>query len=125
MSANGGQFEWLGGGERLGDGTSPAAYARGVAAGAGVDLSGGRILLLLRYPRLLGYAFNPLSVYYCMRADGAPALVIYEVRNTFGGQHCYVCPLRPHDVTEAGIRHATSASMSRRSSGWACATGFT
>jgi DUF1365 family protein len=85
------------------DGTSLAAYARSIAAGTGLDLSGGRILLLC-YPRLLGYAFNPLSVYYCMRADGTPALVIYEVRNTFGEQHSYVCPVRPDDVTEAGIR---------------------
>lgn len=85
------------------NGTSLAAYARGVAASAGIDLSGGRILLLC-YPRLLGYAFNPLSVYYCIRADGTPALVIYEVRNTFGEHHGYVCPVRPQDLTDAGIR---------------------
>ncbi len=85
------------------DGTSLAAYTRAVAAGAGVDLSRGRILLLC-YPRVLGYAFNPLSVYYGLRADGTLALVIYEVRNTFGEQHSYVCPVRPDEVTKAGIR---------------------
>lgn len=85
------------------DGTPLAAHARSIAAGAGLDLSGGRILLLC-YPRLLGYAFNPLSVYYCLRADGTPALLIYEVRNTFGEHHTYVCPVRPSDLTGASIR---------------------
>lgn len=48
---------------------------------------------LLCFPRLLGYAFNPLSVYFCKdRADRLSAL-IYEVRNTFGEQHSYVAPL--------------------------------
>jgi hypothetical protein len=39
-------------------------------------------VLLLCYPRLLGYTFNPLSVYFCHRASGELALIIYEVRNT-------------------------------------------
>lgn len=85
------------------DGTSLAAYVRGLAAEAGVDLFGGRILLLC-YPRLLGYAFNPLSVYYGYRSDGTLALLIYEVRNTFGGYHSYVCPVRPDETSAAGIR---------------------
>jgi DUF1365 family protein len=85
------------------DGTSLAAYVRSVAAGAGVDLNGGRILLLC-YPRLLGYAFNPLSVYYGYDAAGRIALLIYEVRNTFGEHHSYVCPVRPGETTAAGIR---------------------
>ncbi len=72
---------------------------------AGVDLSGGRILLLC-YPRLLGYAFNPLSIYYGYRADGTLALLIYEVRNTFGEHHSYVCPVRPGEVSGRDIRQA-------------------
>jgi DUF1365 family protein len=87
------------------DGTSLSAHARAVAASAGVDISGARIELLC-YPRLLGYAFNPLSVYYCYRDDGALAVLIYEVRNTFGGHHSYVCPVRPHETSAAGIRQA-------------------
>lgn len=87
------------------DGTSLAAYARATAAAAGIDLPQGRILLLC-YPRLLGYAFNPLSVYYCYRADGELALLIYEVRNTFGESHSYVCPVQPGEASAAGIRQA-------------------
>ena len=59
----------------------------------GIDLTGGRVLLLC-YPRLLGYTFNPLSVYFCYRADGELALMIYEVRNTFGDIHPYVLPVQ-------------------------------
>ena len=44
------------------------AYAQRCAAERGIDLTGGRVLLLC-YPRLLGYTFNPLSVYFCYRAD--------------------------------------------------------
>src|SRR6202051_483407 len=76
-------------GER--DGSRLRLYAQRQAAGHGVDLSGGRVLLLC-YPRLLGYTFNPLSVYFCYRADGTLGLLIYEVRNTFGDIHAYALP---------------------------------
>jgi len=61
-------------------------------------------VLLLCYPRLLGYTFNPLSVYYCHRADGTLALIIYEVRNTFGDIHSYVLPVTAGQRSDAGIR---------------------
>lgn len=88
-------------GER--DGSSLRDYAQRRAAEHGIDLTDGRVLLLC-YPRLLGYAFNPLSVYFCRQANGQLALVIYEVRNTFGDIHAYVLPVRSGDVTPAGIR---------------------
>lgn len=52
----------------------------------------GRIELLC-YPRLLGYVFNPLSVFYCRDAGGSLEAVLYEVRNTFGGRHSYLMPV--------------------------------
>jgi DUF1365 family protein len=85
------------------DGSSLRLYAKHRAAEHGIDLTGGRILLL-SYPRLFGYTFNPLSVYYCYRADGEPALLIYEVRNTFGDIHAYALPVKSGDVSPAGIR---------------------
>ena len=88
-------------GER--DGSSLRAYAQARAAEHGIDLTGGRVLLLC-YPRLLGYTFNPLSVYFCYRADGSIALLIYEVRNTFGEMHPYVLPVRAGDISAAGVR---------------------
>jgi DUF1365 family protein len=88
-------------GER--DGSSLRAYAQRSAAARGIDLSGGRVLLLC-YPRLFGYTFNPLSAYFCYRADGELALIIYEVRNTFGKLHSYVLPVQPGEISEAGVR---------------------
>ena len=88
-------------GER--DGSSLRLYAERRAAAHGVDLAGGRVLLLC-YPRLLGFTFNPLSVYFCYRADGELALMIYEVRNTFGEIHAYVLPVQPGEISQAGVR---------------------
>jgi hypothetical protein len=73
------------------------------AAEHGIDLDGGRVWLLC-YPRLLGFTFNPLSVYFCHRAGDELALVIYEVRNTFGELHAYVLPVKPGEISAAGIR---------------------
>jgi DUF1365 family protein len=85
------------------DGSSLRGYAQRCAAERGIDLTGGRVLLLC-YPRLLGYAFNPLSVYFCYRADGELALLIYEVRNTFGDIHPYVRPVLSGEISDAGVR---------------------
>jgi DUF1365 family protein len=85
------------------DGSSLRRFAQRRAAEHGIDLSGGRVLLLC-YPRLLGYTFNPLSVYFCHRADGALVLMIYEVRNTFGDIHAYVLPVKPGESSDAGVR---------------------
>lgn len=87
----------------LRDGSSLSAYARDAALAHGIDLTGGRITLLC-YPRLVGYTFNPLSVYFCRTADGRLALLIYEVRNTFGGIHHYVLPVDP-DEAHAPVIH--------------------
>lgn len=74
------------------DGSSLRAFAERAATALGIDLAGGCISLLC-YPRLLGYAFNPLSIYFCRDADGDLTLIIYEVRNTFGEMHHYVLPV--------------------------------
>jgi DUF1365 family protein len=85
------------------DGSRLRAYAQRCGDEHGTDLTGGRVLLLC-YPGLLGYTFNPLSVYFCYRADGALVLMIYEVRNTFGDIHAYVLPVKPGQISDAGIR---------------------
>jgi uncharacterized protein len=85
------------------DGSPLRAYTQRCATEHGIDLSGGRVLLLC-YPRLLGYTFNPLSVYFCYRASGELALLIYEVRNTFGDIHAYVLPVKPGEMSRAGVR---------------------
>ena len=42
------------------------------------------------YPRVFGYAFKPVSFWYCHRADGGLRAVLAEVNNTFGERHCYL-----------------------------------
>lgn len=58
---------------------------------AGIDDAGGSIRLLCM-PRILGYAFNPLSIYFCHRPDQSIAAILYEVHNTFGERHTYLIP---------------------------------
>ena len=53
-------------------------------------LAGGGAIRLLTMPRILGYAFNPLSVYYCDRPEGGLQAILYEVNNTFGQRHSYL-----------------------------------
>ena len=85
------------------DGSALRGYAQARAAEHGIDLAGGRVLLLC-YPRLLGFTFNPLSVYFCSSASGELALIIYEVRNTFGEIHAYALPVKSSEISEAGVR---------------------
>jgi DUF1365 family protein len=42
------------------------------------------------YPRVWGYAFKPVSFWYCHRRDGRIRAVVAEVNNTFGERHCYL-----------------------------------
>lgn len=74
-----------------GDGTATPLYGQieRQLAKANIALDGGRIRLLCM-PRTLGYCFNPLSIYFCYRADGALAAVVYQVHNTFAERHSYV-----------------------------------
>jgi DUF1365 family protein len=58
-------------------------------AAEGVRDAGGEIWLQT-YPRVLGYAFKPVSFWHCQRADGTLAAVVAEVNNTFGERHCYL-----------------------------------
>jgi DUF1365 family protein len=87
------------------DGSSLRAHAARLLAPHGIDLAQGRVLLLC-YPRVFGYVFNPLSVYYCYTRDGALTGLIYEVRNMFGEMHSYVRPVIPTDLSAAGIRQS-------------------
>ena len=71
------------------DGSALRPWAERILGSIGIDLEGGRIRLHC-FPRLIGYTFNPLSLWYCEHADGSLRAVICQVRNTFGEQHCYL-----------------------------------
>ncbi|MFF0633253.1 DUF1365 domain-containing protein [Nocardia sp. NPDC004151] len=84
--------------DHLGD---PAATLRAnvidYLAAAGIELGDGRILMLAN-ARVLGYVFNPLTVYWCHDANGTLRWVIAEVHNTYGERHRYVAPARPEAI---------------------------
>ena len=61
---------------------------------AGIATDGGPIRLLCM-PRILGYVFNPISVYFCYLRDGTLNAILYEVNNTFGQRHSYLIPVAP------------------------------
>lgn len=58
---------------------------------------------LLTMPRVLGYAFNPISLWFLRRADGDLGAVIYEVHSTFGQRHAYVAKVE--GAGDGVIRH--------------------
>lgn len=74
------------------DGAPLRAWAEARMRDAGVTPDGGRIELLC-YPRIFGYVFNPLSVFFCRRRDGSLAAILYEVSNTHGERHTYALPV--------------------------------
>lgn len=63
---------------------------------------------LLCYPRILGYTFNPLSVYFCYNSSGQLKVILYEVSNTFGSRHTYLLENRQ---CESRIRQTCNKTM--------------
>nr|WP_202538691.1 DUF1365 domain-containing protein [Streptomyces sp. SID8379] len=78
-----------------GDRPSIRAALDAFLSGHGVDLEGGKVVMLA-HARVFGYVFNPLTLYWCHGPDGAPRCVVAEVHNTYGERHCYL--LRPDDA---------------------------
>ena len=76
-----------------GDGTDASlkAYVERQLEEAGIETGGP--IQLLSMPRILGYAFNPLSIYFCHDRRGDLAAILYEVNNTFGQRHSYLIPV--------------------------------
>ncbi len=73
-----------------GDGSGALrAYVEQVLRDGEAAFDGGPIRLLC-LPRVLGYVFNPISVYFCHHRSGDLAAVLYEVNNTFGQRHSYL-----------------------------------
>lgn len=87
-------FSWNGAGlfsfhdKDHGDGQALSTWLDAKLAAAGVVATGPRRVLC--YPRILGFVFNPLSVWFCHEKAGALAAIVYEVHNTYGERHSYV-----------------------------------
>lgn len=85
------------------DGETLRQFVDRLLADAGRREPAARVLLLC-FPRILGYVFNPISVYFAYDGDNRLVALIYGVRNTFGQRHSYVALVEPGDVSEAGVR---------------------
>ncbi len=87
-----------------GDGSvAPGAHVRRLLKDAGLAEAPARILLMC-YPRVLGFTFNPIAIYFAYDSVGRLTGAVYEVRNTFGEMHTYVAPVADGELTEAGLR---------------------
>jgi len=61
-------------------------------------------VFLLTMPRVLGFVFNPISLYFVAAPDHHVRTVVYEVNNTFGDRHSYVMPV--HDAGRTIHQHS-------------------
>ena len=86
------------------DGSRLRPWVDGLLAEAGLDLGGGPIRILC-FPRVMGYVFNPLSVWFCHDGEGALRAVVYDVSNTFGERHAHVLPVDPGASAGETVRH--------------------
>lgn len=64
-------------------------------------------LFLLTMPRVLGFVFNPICLYFVTRPDHSVRTVVYEVNNTFGDRHSYVMPANGRHV----LRHSADKRL--------------
>lgn len=85
---------------RHGDGSSTPLKAQVEAQLEAAGIAHGGPVRLLAMPRILGLGFNPLTVYFCHRADGALSAILYEVNNTFGERHSYLIPAEDAPVVK-------------------------
>jgi uncharacterized protein len=90
-----------------GDGRSPAqggalAWVIELLHSQGITDADGEVWLQC-YPRVLGYAFKPVSFWYCHTTSGSLRAVVVEVNNTFGERHVYLL-----DSPRYGMEHSAA-----------------
>jgi len=80
-----------------GDGGDALGWARGLLEQHGIRADGE--IWLTTFPRVLGYAFKPVSFWHCHARDGRLRAVLAEVNNTFGERHVYLLRTDDPDAT--------------------------
>lgn len=87
-------------------------YVKRKLQSSGIAEAPARIVLSC-YPRVLGFAFNPLSLFYCFNKDGEVFAIVHEVHNTFGERHCYVlpCERKTYQGADKWIHQAVGKSL--------------
>lgn len=77
-----------------GDGSELSLKAQITARVAAAGLAAGGPVRVLTMPRVLGFVFNPITLYFVHDAGGALTAVVHEVNNTIGGRIFYVLPAK-------------------------------
>ncbi|MCB1521307.1 MAG: DUF1365 domain-containing protein [Hyphomicrobiaceae bacterium] len=72
-------------------GEAPRAWIERAFASVGAELAADHRIRLVTMPRVAGFAFNPVSFWFCHDTHGRLRAVLAEVNNTFGERHCYLC----------------------------------
>jgi DUF1365 family protein len=91
------------------DGSSLRAWFDRHVSAAGVDLDGGAVRMLV-FPRILGYTFNPITVWFGYDRDERLRAVLYEVHNTFGHAHSHLAVL-PESLNGSVPRHGFDKTL--------------
>jgi len=86
------------------DGSSLRAHINKLLLDGGMEIPA-RVFLWCN-PRILGYTFNPLSIYFCENEHGETTALVYQVHNTFGQSHNYVAMVDPAQNADASIRNS-------------------
>jgi uncharacterized protein len=76
-----------------GDGSDPKAWVLAQLSAAGFAPDARWTIRLLCFPRMLGFVFNPLAIYFCSDAAGTLRALLHQVSNTFGERHSYLLPV--------------------------------
>lgn len=82
------------------DGSPLEPWIRNLLSAEGVRVDGE--IILQTFPRVLGYVFNPISVWYCHDREGRLIAALAEVHNTFGEHHNYLVAHPDHRPIQAG-----------------------
>jgi len=83
------------------------AWVMSRLSSAGIATGDLRVRVLC-YPRIFGYVFNPLTVYFCEKQDGTLLAILYEVCNTFHERHTYIIPA---GKAEADVSHSCAKEL--------------
>ena len=78
------------------NGTSLIEWVKNNLKKSGLDTREIKIKLLC-YPRIFGYVFNPLSIFFVYNSKSSLIAILYEVKNTYGEQHTYVFKTNPNE----------------------------
>jgi len=79
-----------------GDGQGIRQWVSQELTEAGLSHAAANITMLC-YPRIFGYVFNPLTVFFCHDQEGVLSAIVYEVHNTYNERHAYVLPVGPSE----------------------------